>query len=220
MCCYDYHSLKRRPEVGDREETNGVKKRRIESKFFSSTRERVCTMYTATDDEKKDLEAVARISVCDSTSDDHDRTGPDGAELGYRHEAEEFREFMIEIAQGLSTKDTKNLRVIYLFGISQDIQDGTDLVETLMKRELLTDSSQSLAVFTRRLNIIGRMDLQKQVQEYAQRFQPSQSSEKTPHQESTSDVDQLMKQLDVGVAVEERDSNTAKASISGATGVR
>ena len=39
-------------------------------------------MYTATDDEKKDLEAVARISVCDSTSDDHDRPGPDGAELG------------------------------------------------------------------------------------------------------------------------------------------
>ena len=137
-----------------------------------------------------------------------------------RDEAEEFREFMIEIAQGLSTNNTKNLRVIYLFGIGQDIQDGTDLIETLMKRELLTDSSQSLAVFTRRLKKIGRVDLQKQVREYAQRSQPSQSSEKTPHQESTSDVDQRMKQLDVGVAVEESDSNTAKASISGATGVR
>ena len=136
------------------------------------------------------------------------------------HEAEEFREFMIEIAQGLSTKDTKNLRVIYLFGNGQDIQDGTDLIDTLMKRELLTDSSQSLAVFTRRLKKIGRVDLQKQVREYAQRSQPSQSSEKTPHQESTSDVDQLMKQLDVGVAVEESDSNTAKASITGASGVR
>ena len=58
-------------------------------------------------------------------------------ELVSRDEAEEFREFMIEIVQGL---DTKNLRVIYLFGIGQDIQDGTDLIETLMKRELLTDS--------------------------------------------------------------------------------
>ena len=39
-------------------------------------------MYTATADEKNDLEEVAKqISVCDSTSHDQDRTGPDGAEL-------------------------------------------------------------------------------------------------------------------------------------------
>ena len=61
----------------------------MESKFFSSTRDGPFgeyILYIATDEEKRDLEEVANnaklISVCDSTSDDQERPGPDGAELG------------------------------------------------------------------------------------------------------------------------------------------